>query len=257
MQQYIRALALMSMVLTLALGCSRTTHGQRVSQAPPRSPTGASAPTQAAPPTVASAPTEALSPIPGHPPVTMSGEVASVDPATGILTFKDGRMVMVTDRSKVLQPVDTRAVRPGEQVIVRDALPVGVQPAAAVSGAGTERAMRRKGQREHMGTVARVDEQNQNVWLMDGTGIHVMPSTQMHMGTAGQTIVLADLRPGDELVVVLEDEGPMPTAQGAATTGATAGGGTAAAPSALARQATAATPRNASEMMVFRNVQAP
>ena len=32
------------------------------------------------------------------------------------------------------------------------------------------------------------------------------PSTQMHMGMAGKTMVLTDRQPGDELVIVLADD---------------------------------------------------
>jgi hypothetical protein len=92
-------------------------------------------------------------PIPGHPPVTMTGVVASFDPASGVLTFKDGRIVKLTGQSKVLKPAETTTVRPGEQVIVRNALPVGVQSAKASTS----------GKKQRMATVASVDEPNQIV----------------------------------------------------------------------------------------------
>jgi hypothetical protein len=232
MQQHIRAFAVLSMALILGAGCSRGARQQRVSEAPPP------------PPTVAASTTEAATPIPGHPPVTMSGVVAHFDPATGILTFEDGRTVKVTEKSKVLRPVETRTVRAGEPVIVRDALPVGVQSASTRPGSATARAG--DGKRHRVGTVARVDQQNQHVWLTDGTAVRATPSTRMRMGTAGKTIVLAELRPGDELVIVMEKDGATPPKPDGAT-----------AASALPREVASATPVEASELMVFREAQAP
>jgi len=136
------------------------------------------------------APALAATPIPGHRPITTTGVVASYDPATGVLTFTDGRMVELTEQSKVLQPVETRAVRPGEPVIVRNALPVGVQSASSATGSAAEGAKTLRGKRQHMGTIASIDEPNQVVRLTDGTAVRVTPSTQMHMGTAGKTMVL-------------------------------------------------------------------
>jgi len=136
------------------------------------------------------APALAATPIPGHRPITTTGVVASYDPATGVLTFKDGRMVKLTEQSKVLQPAETRAVRPGEPVIVRNALPVGVQSASSATGSAAEGAKTLRGKRQRMGTIASIDEPNQVVRLTDGTAVRVTPSTQMHMGTAGKTMVL-------------------------------------------------------------------
>jgi hypothetical protein len=219
------------MWIIVAAGCSRATHDQRVSQTPPTAATAASAPAAAA------------TPIPGHPPVTTTGIVASFDPATGILTFEDGRVVKVADRTKILQPVETRAVRRGEQAIVHDALPVGIRSAASIPGSGASAT----GKRQRMATVARVDDQNHNVWLTDGSAIRVTPSTKVHMGTAGKTVVLTDLRPGDELVIVMVDDGATSATSRDTTPG----------PSALPRETTAAAPGEASEVMVFRSPQAP
>ena len=235
MRPHTRVLVILLLTLLLAAACSRAARGQRVSQAPPP------------PPTMASTPTESMAPIPGHAPVSMSGVVASFDPATGILTFEDGRMVKVTDQSRVLKPFDASAVRPGEPVVVRNALPIGVRSASATSGGGENRGKgSRSGKRQRMGTVATIDQPNQVVLMTDGTSIRVTPSTKMHMGTAGQGVVLAELRPGDELVIVIAEEGTARTGRDAT-----------AAPSALPREAASATPSDASEVMVFRNPQAP
>jgi hypothetical protein len=242
MQHHTRAFAVLTMALPLVAGCSGATKSQRVTEAPsPPSPI-APAPTVAtAPPAGTSA--AGLNPIPGHPPVTTTGVVASVDPATGTVTFRDGRTVKLTDQSKVLQPVNPREVRPGAEVVVRNALPVGVRSASVAPGSG---------KRQRMATVASIDEPNQTVKLMDGTSIKVTPSTNMHMGTAGASVVLTELRPGDELVIIVADEG-------AATSGGTTGAmtGREPSPSALPRQEGASTvPTEPSELMVFRH-QAP
>ena len=244
-----RAFAVLAVLtVPLAAGCARGTSSQRASQAPMPPSSTAAAPSTAAP-----TQSEVITPIPGHPPVTASGVVASVDPAAGIVTFRDGRTVKLTDTSKVLQPVDPRAVRPGEVVVVRDALPMAVQTASAP--AATAR-------RQKMATVASVDQANGLVHTLDGDIVRVTPATKMHMGTAGQAIVLTDLRPGDELMIVMLDE-PSPgsrtpgtmSSPGTAGARSTTGGVAPAEPSALPR-ASAGVPRDASELMVFRR-QAP
>lgn len=208
-----RLLATLLVAVTIIVGCARE------SQTPPPPPSAAAPP---------------VAPIPGHPPVTTSGVVASFDPANGVITFEDGRMVKLMERTKMLQPIETRAVRPGEPVIVRNALPVGLKSAAAASPSGARE--------QRMATIAAVDEPNQMVKLTDGTVVRVTPSTKMHMGTAGAPLVLTQLRPGDELVIVMAEPGPVASGQS---------------PSALPREATATAPRDASEVMVFRQPQAP
>jgi hypothetical protein len=185
-------------------------------------------------------------PIPGHPPVDMTGIVASVDTTTGVVTFKDGRMAKLTSQSKVLKAAETATVRPGEQVVVRNALPVAVQSASATS----------KGKRQKMATVASVDHQNQIVRMTDGSAVQVTPSTGMRVGTSGVALVLADLRPGDEVVIVMADTAP--TAGGtssSATAASSASSG--ASPSALPRVVAPPMPPDAVELMVFREWQAP
>jgi hypothetical protein len=250
MQHHIRALAVLTMAIPVAAGCSSTSKTQRVSQAPSPPTSVTTAPpvvTTPAPSTPAG-----LNPIPGHPPVTVSGIVASLDPATGVLAFKDGRTVRLTDQSKILQPTDPRAVRPGELVVVRDALPIGVRSASA--GPGT-------GKRQRMATVASVDQSNQVVKLTDGSSLRVAPSTNMHMGTAGAAVVLADLQPGDEVVIIVTDDAAT-TSGGTSggTTGAMAGRDATGAPSAFPRQGVSTggstVPTEPAELMVFRR-QAP
>ena len=191
----------------------------------------------------------AMTPIPGHPPVTTTGVVAKFDPATGILAFQDGRAVKLTDQSqvlqpKVLQPVDLAAIRPGDRIVVQNALPIGVRSAS------------KAGKRQRMGTVASVNQQKQTVQMRDGSVVRVTPSTNMHQGTDGPVLVLTDLRPGDELVIVIMDHAA--TAPPAATTGApTTGTQQSALPSQARITGAPSDPTDANELMVFREAQAP
>ena len=75
----------------------------------------------------------------------------------------------------------------------------------------------------------------------------------MQRGTDGPAMVLTDLRPGDELLIVMVDDGKVSAAPSASAAPAAPG-----APSALPRQATAGGPtEEANELMVFRNEEAP
>ena len=246
MSHQVRALAFFVIAMPLAVGCARGTSQQRVSEAPPAPPPAVAAPgAVVGPPTGWRTLTEGVAPVPiaDHPPVTTSGVVKSFDPASGIVVFEDGRMVKLTDQSKVIRPAGAD-IRPGARVVVENVLPVGVQTVSATT-AGEKR--------QRMGTVATVDGQNGLVRLTDGRSIRVNPATKMRMGAAGQTIVIADLRPGDEVVVVLAaDPAPAAAAPGAAPTGDAS-----ASPSALPRQAALTPPDDASELMVFRAPQAP
>lgn len=243
MRQSIRVLAIFIIALAVAAGCSRASRSTRVSSAPPDSGPAVSA-SQPATPAPAAA-----TPIPGHPPVTTTGVVAKVDPASGVLIFQDGRAVKLTPESqvlqpKVMQPVDPAAIRPGARVVVQNALPIGVRTASAT------------GKRQRMATVAAVDQQKQTVQMTDGSTVRVTPSTMMHKGTEGAALVLADLRPGDEVVIVMREKlavGPPAATGGAPTTGTQ--------PSALPSQTVVtgapSDPSDASELMVFRETEAP
>ena len=59
-------------------------------------------------------------------------------------------------------------------------------------------------------------------------------------------LVLADLRPGDELVIVIEDDASTKAATDATAT-----------PSAMPRPPASTSPRTASEVVVFREAQTP
>jgi len=244
MRTEIRVLLVFLGTLLLTAACAA--QGQRVNQTAAEPPPAVPAPgVLIPPPTGMRSLTEGIAPIPGHPPVTMSGVVKSVDPVLEMITFQDGRTVKLSRQSKVLQPVDIRTVRPGAQVVVRDALPAGVW-SKSLGGSPDAASAAASGKRQRMATVASIDEPNQTVQLTDGTAVRVTPSTEMHLGTAGAALVLADLRPGDELVIVIADDASTP-----AGTDATA------APSALPRPPASTSPRMASEVMVFRESQTP
>jgi hypothetical protein len=218
------ALAVLLAMLPLAVGCAHAARSHQVSEG-------------------RLSPRDARTPIPGHPPVTTSGVVASYDPAADIVTFTDGRIMKLTDQSTVLQPVERRAIRPGEQVVVRSALPIGVQSAKASA----------HGKRQRMATVASIDQPNQLVLFTDGSAVRVTADTRMHMGTEGDNVILTDLRPGDELLIVMTGEGTA--APGA--TGPSALPRAARGPSAMVPPGTRTAPDEASELMVFRNQEAP
>lgn len=246
MSHQVRARAFFVIAIPLAVGCARGTTETRVSEAPPPAPPPAVAAPGAVvgPPTGWRTLTEGVAPVPiaDHPPVTTSGVVKGVDPAAGIVAFEDGRMVKLTDQSKVIRPAGAD-IRPGARVVVDNVLPVGVQTVSATT-AGEKR--------QRMGTVASVDGQNGLVRLTDGRSVRVNPATKMRMGAAGQTIVITELRPGDEVVVVLAADPAPAAAPGAAPTGDAS-----ASPSALPRQAALTPPDDASELMVFRAPEAP
>ena len=228
MQQQTRAVAGFLAAVVLVAGCSRAAREPRVTEAQ-------------TPPSATAAPM-AVAPISGHPPVTTSGVVAKFDSTNGVMIFQDGRTVKLTDQSPIVaaktqQPIEPRAVRPGDRVVVQNALPIGLSSVA-------------KGKRQRAATVASVDQQNQLVRMTDGSSVHVTPSTRMTMGPGGQTIVLTDLRPGDELIIVLEEMAPA-VSSSSATTGS---------PSELPRNVITGAPSDpsdASELILFREAQAP
>src|SRR5262245_42599078 len=97
MKNELKASPIVLATLLLAAACAG--QGQRVSESaateppPPAVPAaGVSVP----PPTRTQPLTEDLAPIPGHPPVTMSGRLKSVDTKLGTITFEDGRTAMLS-----------------------------------------------------------------------------------------------------------------------------------------------------------------
>src|SRR5256714_1070455 len=70
--------------------------------------TGSTASTTAAPASTTAAPASAT--------LEATGTVASVDPATGIITLQDGRVLKATDQTAIWQPSSVTALKPGAQV---------------------------------------------------------------------------------------------------------------------------------------------
>ena len=124
-------------------------------------------------------------------PIDANGVVAAVDPVTGYVTFQDGRMVRITDRSRLWQqPAGLVAVRPGTQLFVQEAQPVAYQMTGTTIPA-TGRYM--------MGTVVAVDPTGGTVRLHDGNTVRVGPTTRVRAGQ--QMIGLSQVQPGDQIVV--------------------------------------------------------
>lgn len=176
-------------------------------------------------------PAVALVPMAGHPPVTVSGVVATFDPATDVFRLDDGRMVKLTSQSKVVVPV-AGAIRAGDSVALHDVLPIGVQSGVKTLAVG---------QPQRMGTIASVDEDRGLVRLTDGTAVRVNRSTNVHLGAAGSNVALTQVSPGDELVVVLGSGANDPAAP----------------PSALAREDASPPAVEAGEVMIFRVPRRP
>jgi hypothetical protein len=237
MPRHTRALTIALLALPVAAGCAGPAGDQRASQTPPPAVVAPGA--LVGPPTGWRTLTEGQAPVPiaGHPPITASGVVSSFDAGTGILSFEDGRMVKLTDQSTA--GPGGAVVRPGDRIIVQTVLPVGVRsgPKLLVDGA------------HRMGTVAAVDEPNAVVRLTDGTTLRVASTTNIHSGVAGSSMLLTDLRPGDEVVIVLVDDPAAPRA--AATAPPASSTDVTTSPSALPRQPASGLPE-AAEVMVFR-----
>ena len=164
--------------IVLAAGCPTAVRGQVVIPAEP-------------------SPAVVLVPMAGHPPVTVSGLVATFDPATDVFRLDDGRMVKLTSQSKIVLPV-ARAIRPGDAVVLHDVLPIGVQSGVKTLAVG---------QPQRMGTIASVEEDRGLVRLTDGTAVRVNRATNVHLGAAGSSVALTQVSPGDELVAVLGSGG--------------------------------------------------
>jgi hypothetical protein len=134
----------------------------------------------------------------GHPPIDATGRVARVDQQTGTVTFDDGRSVRVGPDRYVWEPRRLQAVRPGDQIFVSNAQPVGYQAAGVVTSPS---------HRSYLGTVASVDQSKAHVVLRDGRVVRVTPQTRMSMGD--RAMLITDLRPGDELVVTVLEPQPV------------------------------------------------
>jgi Cu/Ag efflux protein CusF len=119
-----------------------------------------------------------------HPPVSASGEVASIDKQDRTITFADGRVMRLSPEGDVWQATRLDQVRPGTRVFVREAEPLAFQ---GVTGD------------TRMATVVEVDRANRRLVLHDGTTVRVDDQTKLIMGEG--TFAMDEIRPGDEVVI--------------------------------------------------------
>jgi hypothetical protein len=136
--------------------------------------------------------------------VDATGVIASVDRVKGIVTLQDGRVVRLTERTMVWQPVAVDALRPGTRVYVREAAPAP----PSVAGAGPE---------WRMGTVRLVDRTTNQVVLTDGTIVRVPSSAVVRRGS--ERLLIDQILPGSEIVVRTVPN--TASAEGSALPGAT------------------------------------
>jgi hypothetical protein len=195
----------------------------------------------------APAPTRAADVIQDHPPVSVSGTVARFDEQNRVITFQDGRMVRLGDRATVWQAKRLADVRQGEHVYVENAHPMGFQ---AATGAAVPQG------RQLMGTVTRVDAGKAELVLADGRVVKISPATRMHMHDRAMT--LADLQPGDQLVIWVRDGQPTAVAPAPGVVVRERPGD---APAALPREGLApgfhGAVIDAQEIRIYRHPQAP
>ena len=137
--------------------------------------------------TIQPAPVTVVTP-PSGSSVDATGIVSHVDPATGTITLQDGRVLRSTSGTVIWQPSTIHGLRPGTHVLVRDAVPLGVQP---TQSAGPPE--------WRMGTVRSIDRAAGVVVLSDGTVVRVGPNAIVRRGN--ERLVLDQLMPGTEVVV--------------------------------------------------------
>jgi hypothetical protein len=150
------------------------------------------------PPVVTPSPPVVIGPAPVH----ATGMIARTDPVNQTITFQDGRIVRVTPNTMVWQQSPAvSALQPGARVFVRDAVPVGYLPSGAAVPAPAGQYV--------MGTVSRVEPTAQEVVLSNGTVVHVAPTAILRSSTGNVTI--AQLRPGDEIVIQVANPARLAT----------------------------------------------
>ena len=134
-----------------------------------------------------------------------TGIVAHVDHATGTMTLQDGRVVRLTPRTVVWQPIAIESLRPGSQVYVREAAPVAVQ-------------LPDRAPEWRMGTVRMVDRTTNQLVLTDGTIVRMPPGAVLRRGS--ERLTVDQILPGSE--VILRPAPRSATAEGSALPGASA-----------------------------------
>ena len=68
--------------------------------------------------------------IPETPATDVTGVVSQIDPATGTIILQDGRVLRMTGNTRVWQLTTIQSLRPGSQVLVRAAEPLGLGQAS-------------------------------------------------------------------------------------------------------------------------------
>jgi hypothetical protein len=128
-------------------------------------------------------------------PSDVAGTVARVDRQNGLITLQDGRVIRLSDRSVVWQATPIDAIQPGTQIYVPNAQLAAIapqQPVVATPQRPIDASVR-------AGTVKSIDQNNSLIRLVDDTFVKVLPTTRIQ--SAGSTMTIAQLRPGDQLVV--------------------------------------------------------
>jgi hypothetical protein len=148
--------------------------------------------------TTAPAPT-AAAPSP-QPTVEVTGSVAQVNPTSKMVKLQDGRILRLTDRTLAWQPTTPTALKPGDQVILRDVEFVGYEPTVQTPQSAGWR----------MGTVRLADPATNQITLSDGTVLRITSSTVVRRGN--DRVALEQFTPGSE--VVFREVGPAPGISG-------------------------------------------
>ena len=213
-----------STVVTTAPPATTAAPATTAPPAPTASPTTSTAPaTSAAMP--ASPPTSNVAA--SQRPVDVSGTVAQYDTQTGIITFQDGRIVKIPPTGAVWRAERASDMQPGQQVYVRDAMPIGLQ-SSATQGAATQGSVATQSAAGtqtaagpwHFGTVSRVDPATNTLYLTDGAAVQIQPSTRLTLN--GQPIALSQVQPGAEVAVLMPVSAASSTTPSSATAGANA-----------------------------------
>jgi hypothetical protein len=132
----------------------------------------------------------------------VAGTVARVDRQNGVITFQDGRAIRLSGQSVVWQAAPIDAIQPGAQIYVPNApQPAAMAPQRPVVAAPPVAVAPQRpiDPSVHMGTVRSVDRNNSLIRLNDGTFVKVLPTTRIH--SAGSTLTISQLRPGDQVAV--------------------------------------------------------
>jgi len=134
--------------------------------------------------------------------IRTSGIVDSFNESTGVLIFRDGRMVQLLPESLITLPAEApRQLSPGLPVVVENVLPVGVRTVTT----GDASVAAGSNQFQRMGTVQSVDRVNEVVRLTDGASIQMSSQANVRMGVSGAPVGIQVVRPGDEVVYVVSD----------------------------------------------------